>query len=415
MKTIKQKEGVNAEVKVPASKSYTNRALLIAALADGKSVLKDALVSDDTRFMRKALEDMGINIEEKGGDLVVHGKAGKLSDPGDELFIGNAGTAMRFLTSAISLAQGEVVLTGNERMKKRPIKDLVSGLEQLGVRLESNDGYPPVKIQGGSFFGGRVKIKGDKSSQYFSSIMMAAPYAKEDVEINVEGELTSKSYIDITMDIMKTFGVKVKNEDYKRFIIKTGKYSARGYHVEGDASSAAYFFAAAAITKGKVTVKGINPDSVQGDINFPYVLTRMGCEVEIGKDSITVKGNDLKGIDIDMNHMPDSVQTLAVVSLFAKGETKINNIANLRIKETDRIDALANELRKLGAEVIDKEDCLVIVPKKDYQGAEIETYEDHRMAMSFALAGLKIGGVKIKNPGCVSKSFPDFWDVFEGM
>jgi len=415
MKSIQTKEKINAEVKVPASKSYTNRALLIAALADGKSILRNVLVSDDTKFMRNALEDMGVKIEDKGEDLVVHGTAGKLVAPKDELFVGNAGTAMRFLTAAISLADGNVVLTGNDRMKKRPIKDLVDGLGQLGVKIECSNGFPPINVSGGSLDGGKVKIKGDKSSQYFSSIMMSAPYAKNDVEIKVEGDLTSKSYIDITTDIMKKFGVIVENNDHKSFKIKAGqKYNAIEYEIEGDASSATYFFAAAAITKGKITVKGINPDSVQGDIGFSLVLEKMGCKVEVGKDSITIVGDELRGIDVDMNFMPDAVQTLAVVALFAKGETTIKNIANLRIKETDRIAALATELKKLGAKVEEGNDNLTIIPR-EYNGCSIDTYDDHRMAMSFALAGLKIDGVKINNPECVSKSFPTFWEVFEGL
>jgi 3-phosphoshikimate 1-carboxyvinyltransferase len=411
MRTVRVRK-VNAEIKAPPSKSYTNRALLISALAEGETVLKNALISDDTKFMKKALVRMGVSIREKGSELVVNGRGGKLKPA--EIYVGNAGTAMRFLTGAATLAEGNVVLDGNDRMRQRPIKDLVEGLRGLGASISCTRGCPPVMLSGGGLKGGEVNIKGDKSSQYFSSIMMVAPYAKEDTEIKVDGSLTSIPYVDITMDIMDKFGVSIENDNYRSFKIKAGQtYKAIKYEVEGDASSASYFFGAAAITSGKVRVKGLNPDSAQGDIHFPEILREMGCKVEKDGKSITVRGGKLKGVNVDMNRMPDTVQTLAVVALFAKGKTVIKNISNLRIKETDRIKALAAELRKLGAGVEEGADSLTITPKEEYRAAEIEPYDDHRMAMSFGMAGLRIAGIKIKNEGCVSKSFPGFWEELD--
>jgi 3-phosphoshikimate 1-carboxyvinyltransferase len=412
---IKQIEKVNAKVDAPASKSYTNRALIIAALADGKSTLKNPLVSDDTKFMVAALKELGVNIKQEKGKITVKGNGGRFGEAKKELFVGNAGTAMRFLTGAAALAGGTTTITGNDRMKRRPIEDLLDGLRQLGVVCNSADGFPPVKVSGHTLRGGTIKMKGNKSSQYFTSIMMISPYAKEDVVISVDGELTSKSYIDITIDVMKKFAVGVDNNNYKKFTVPVGAYKPCDYQIEGDASSASYFFGAAAITGGKVKVNNLNPKSAQGDINFPSVLKKMGCKVKTGKDFISLEGGKLKGIEVDMNLMPDTVQTLAVVALFAKGKTKIKNISNLRIKETDRIAALASELKKLGAKVDTKKDSITITPAPEYNPAEIETYDDHRMAMSFSLAGLKIQGIKIKNPGCVSKSFPDYWNKFNEL
>ncbi len=284
----------------------------------------------------------------------------------------------------------------------------------MGIQVESvrNNQCPPTRIQGGRPPGGDISIPGDKSSQYLTSLMMCAPYFEKDTTIHIEGELTSKPYVDITLDIMQTFGVTVDNESYQRFHIASGgSYTPRTYRVEGDASSATYFFAAAAVTGGSVTVNGLNPKSVQGDIGFPSVLKQMGCDVETSAESITVHGKPLQGITLSMNNMPDAVQTLAVVALFAKGPTTITEIGNLRIKETDRIHALEKELTRLGASVEAGDDFITITPG-EYRGASIETYHDHRMAMSFAVAGLRIPGVHIQNPKCVEKSFPDFFDRF---
>ncbi len=414
---IKPVQNLQATITVPGSKSYTNRALLIAGLTDGECRLEKPLVSDDTKYMIRALKAFGISVQEEKEAFIVSGRGGKLSTPEEDIFIGNAGTTMRFLTTFSALVPGKTRLDGDERMRQRPLADLLHCLTQMGVKVVSanGNGCPPIDIAGGEVPGGEVQLAGDKSSQYLTSILLSAPYFKNDTCIHIQGDLTSKSYADITLDIMKTFGVSVINESYQRFKVKAGdRYNAQTYKVESDWSSASYFLAAAAVTGGEVTLTDINPHSVQGDAQFTSVLEKMGCRVEKKSNTLQIKGNPLKGITINMNNMPDAVQTLAVTALFAEGETVIQGIGNLRIKETDRILALANELTRLGAEVETGEDYLVIRPG-DYRGAEIETYDDHRMAMSFAVAGLKIPGIRIKNPTCVEKSFPDFFQRFANL
>ena len=411
---IKPVQNLQTTVTVPGSKSYTNRALLIAGLADGECRLEKPLVSDDTKYMIRALKAFGIPVQKEKEAFLISGKGGKLSASNKDIFIGNAGTTMRFLTTFSALAPGKTRLDGDERMRERPLADLLDCLTQMGVKAVSanGNGCPPIDIEGGEVPGGEVQLAGDKSSQYLTSILLSAPYFKNDTCIHIQGDLTSKSYADITLDIMKTFGVHVDNESYQRFKVKAGdRYKAQTYRVESDWSSASYFLAAGAVTGGEVTLTDINPHSVQGDAQFTSVLEKMGCLVEKKSHSLHIKGNPLRGISINMNNMPDAVQTLAVTALFAEGETVIQGIGNLRIKETDRISALANELSRLGAEVETGEDFLIIRPG-DYKGAEIETYNDHRMAMSFAVAGLKIPGTRIKNPKCVEKSFPDFFKRF---
>lgn len=412
---IRPTQPISAEVEIPASKSYTNRALLIAALVDGECRIETPLFSDDTHFMSEALISFGIPVKREENAFVVSGTGGKIIAPEEEIFVGNAGTTMRFLTTFSSLAQGVTRLNGDKRMLERPIGDLLDCLRQMQVQAISVKGNqcPPLEIHGGHVCGGEVRLAGDKSSQYLTSILLSAPYFDHDTTIHIQGDLTSKTYADITLDIMKAFGVRVDNENYQRFHVASGqRYRAGTYRVEGDWSSASYFLAAAAVTGGKITLTGMNPDSVQGDAQFLDVLRQMGCDIETSKEKIHLKGNPLKGIAINMNSMPDAVQTLAVTALFAEGETVITGIGNLRIKETDRISALATELSRLGATVNSGDDFLTIRPEKNLAGAEIETYDDHRMAMSFALAGLKVPGVKIKNPRCVEKSFPDFFDRF---
>lgn len=414
---IQPASAIRATVAAPPSKSYSNRAYVVAALADGTVRLENPLFSDDTRYMREALLQFGVPVEEEEKAAVVQGQGGRLKLPEKEIFVGNAGTTMRFLTTFATLAPGITRLTGDERMQERPIEDLLTCLRQMNLKAESikGNGCPPIEIHGGNPPGGNVSLAGDKSSQYLTSLLLAAPYFQNDTVINIEGELTSKSYVDITLDIMQTFGVSVLNEFYQKFTIPAGqRYRARTYEVEGDASSASYFFAAAAVTGGEVSVTHLNPDSVQGDIHFPDALEQMGCEVKRSGEKITVFGNPLRGITIHMNDMPDVVQTLAVVALFAEGKTTMTGIKNLRIKETDRIAALSNELTRLGASVEAGNDFIIIEPGT-YKPAEIHTYDDHRMAMSFAVAGLGIPGVKIRNPRCVDKSFPDFFERFQEL
>ena len=417
MKEIKPAEKIVATVACPASKSYTNRALLIAALADGVSTLSNPLLSDDTKYMHLALEQFGISIKQEDHAFIVSGTGGKIKCPSNEISIGLAGTTMRFLTTFSALAPGTTKLTGKQRMLERPISDLLNALNQMGVNARSlkNNGCPPLEISGGCVSGGQITLAGDKSSQYLTSVLLCAPYFKSDTTINIIGELTSKPYADITLDIMQTFGVTVENKNYAQFHVSCDQiYSAMDYTVEADWSSASYFLAAAAITQGEMTLTGLNPDSIQGDASFLNVLEQMGCTIKKSYQKIFIKGNPLRGIDINMNNMPDVVQTLAVTSLFAKGETRISGIGNLRIKETDRIEALKEELSKLGARIEAGQDFIKIYPGT-YIPANIETYNDHRMAMSLALAGLKIPGICIKNPSCVEKSFPDFFEQLENI
>ncbi len=419
-------------VSVPGSKSYTNRALLIAALAEGTSVIKNPLYSDDTKYMIDALKQFGVKITINKGNILVKGTSGKLIAPKKEIFVGNAGTAMRFLTAAAALSDGKVILTGEERMLERPIDDLVDALKLLGVKANAKNNCPPVVVFGNNkkaskFSGGKCRINGEKSSQFLSALLMIAPFAEHDVGIEVVGELASKPFVDITIDIMHRFGVEVENSDYKKFKVKTGQwYDAHNYVIEGDASNASYFFAIAAISGRKIKVENINLKTVQGDIKFVNLLQEMGCEVGFGDNFVEVsrKVKSLKAIDVDMNSMPDVVQTLAVVALFAEGTTKITNVSNLRIKETDRLHAMATELRKLGAAVNELEDGLEIIGCGDNQarnklnknklnilhGTDINTYNDHRMAMCFAVAAFKIPGIKILNPSCVNKTFPEYWN-----
>jgi 3-phosphoshikimate 1-carboxyvinyltransferase len=416
---VKMGQNFTSEIDVPGSKSVANRALIIAALADGTTVLKNMLFSDDTRYMMEALRKLGntVEVDEEKKIVIVKSTAEKVF-PETELFIGNAGTAMRFLPTYISAGQGKVSLTGIQRMKERPIKDLVDGLKELGVKVsyKEKDGFPPFEIDANGLPGGDISIRGDKSSQYLTSILLSAPYAKEDVTVKIQGKLVSIPYVDITIKMMKDFGVEVENRDYKEFFIKSGqRYKSREYIVEGDCSSASYFFGIAAITNSELKVNNVSKDTMQGDIKLLEVLEKMGVSVSYGENHVLVKGSGkLTGVTVDMHHMSDVAQTLAVVALFAEGTTEIRNVYNMRIKETDRIKAVYNELTKLGATVTELQDGLIIQPAAKYnENVEIATYDDHRMAMSFSLAGLRIPGVKIKDPDCVSKTFPNYFQEFE--
>ena len=410
---------IDAVVSVPGSKSYTNRALITAALADGESTITNALFSDDTKYMTSSLNILGIPIKEdqKNNRFIIYGKGGIIPAKQANLFIGNAGTAMRFLTAMLTLGNGVYEIDGIERMRQRPIQDLLDGLKQLGADVVSkfNNGCPPVLIRGIGLQGGSAVVKGDLSSQYFSALLMTAPYAKNDVSIEVKGKLVSKRYVDMTITLMRQFGVDVKNKDHETFFVKSGQsYKAIHYEVEGDASAASYFFAAAAITGGKVRVMGIGSDSLQGDIHFVDVLKSMGCKVTTNTNWIEVQGDSLHGVDVDMGDMPDVVQTLASVAVFARGKTRVRNVKNMRIKETDRIAAVVNELRRMGISAVEYEDGFEIEPSIP-KPAEIETYDDHRMAMGFALVGLRAPGIVIKNPECVSKTFPDYFQRLEAL
>jgi 3-phosphoshikimate 1-carboxyvinyltransferase len=406
---------LDAIVTIPGSKSLTHRALLIAALVDGESILINSLQSEDTNYTTQALERLGIQFLREGDLLHVFGKGGRLNGGVENIFIGNSGTSMRFLTALVALKKGHTLLDGGERMRMRPMSDLIDGLMALGVNAYCRDdqGCPPVIIESKGLRGGKAKVRGDKSSQFLSALLMVAPYAEKDVECEVTGHLASKPYVKMTCEVMSNFGVEVHRSESGSFFVKAGrKYQPRRYFVEGDASNASYFFSAAAVTRGKVRVENFRPDSIQGDSGFLNILEKMGCEIIRGDHWAEVHGKELKGIEVDMNEMPDLVPTLAVTSAFACGKTLITNIGHLRSKESDRISALTRELRKIGIRAEEGEDWLKVEGGKVH-GAEIETYNDHRLAMSFAIAGLIAPGIKIKGERCVDKSFPGFWEVFE--
>jgi 3-phosphoshikimate 1-carboxyvinyltransferase len=419
LKEISVLSKVNLKIKVPGSKSITNRALVLASLAKGKSKIISPLESDDTKYLLNALSLCGIKIQKRGNGFSIYGRNGEYITPKQDLFIGNAGTTMRFLTSLLCFGEGVFNITCEERMKERPIKDLVEALTFLGADItytEKQD-YPPLKIKGAKLTGDKITIPGSKSSQYISSVLMVAPLFENGLIINIEGELVSKPYIDTTINVMKDFGVEIENNEYQRFIIKPGqKYKRKNYLIQGDASSASYFMAAAAICSGECEISNVGYKCNQGDINFAYLLEKMGAKVNVKRHKTFIKSDGrLKGIKCDLNNTPDVVQTLAVVALYAEGETLIENVYNLRIKETDRLDALEKELTKMGADVKTGRDWIKITPRISYKPAEIKTYNDHRMAMSFALAGLKTNGIRILNPEVVSKSYPLFFDDFNKL
>jgi 3-phosphoshikimate 1-carboxyvinyltransferase len=415
---IKPVTRLNASVTVPGSKSLTQRALITAALADGRSVLAGPLVSEDTDYSSQALAQMGISVEQGPGQWRVDGTAGKLQTPEDDIYLGNNGTATRFLTSVAALGQGEFVIDGDERMHERPIEPLMTALRGWGVDIEAihGSGCPPLSILADGLAGGLTTLPEGKSSQYLSSLLLVAPYARAQAELRVEGEILSKPYISMTLAVMADFGIRVEAApDFSSFSIPRGTYQPCTYQVEGDASNASYFWAAAAVTGGRVTVTNVPVPSLQGDALLVPLLARMGCNVVQAERGISVEGSSrLEGISVDMGDMPDVAPTLAVVAAFAEGATEISNIAHLRVKECDRLHAVTTELGKLGVQVEEFEDRMVIHGRggRDMQPAEIETYKDHRMAMSLAVAGLRIPGVTIRGEECVAKSFPDFWEHF---
>lgn len=420
MKRINTVKTINATVKVPGSKSLTQRALIAAALASGDSTLVGPLASEDTSYTIGALRAMGIEIDDRDPERwIVRGTGGVIAAPDENIFLGNNGTATRFLTSVAALGKGRIHITGDPRMAERPIAPLMEALQGWGVKLDSDagNGCPPLTIDADGIAGGGTILPEGKSSQYLSSLLLVAPYAAQHAELEVHGEVLSRPYVEMTLAVMADFGIRVEaTPSLSYFRIPQGHYRGHEYMIEGDASGASYFWAAAAVTGGRVTVANVPVPSLQGDANLVPLLARMGCHVHKTGDGITVKGTDnLEGIEVDMGNMPDVAPTLAVVAAFAEGTTIINNVAHLRIKECDRVSAVITELRKLGAEVEEEHDRMIIHGRRggtNLQGAEIETYHDHRIAMCFAVAGLRVEGVVITGEECVRKSFPDFWDRF---
>ncbi|WPD22942.1 MAG: 3-phosphoshikimate 1-carboxyvinyltransferase [Candidatus Electrothrix scaldis] len=423
MKEITPVHTLDAVVQVPGSKSLTQRALIAAALACGESTLIGPLASEDTAYTMKALRQMGIAVDDSDPCAwVVQGAGGKMQTPTEDIFLGNNGTATRFLTSVAALGKGRFRITGGERMAERPIEPLIHALRGWRVQIQSEaaNGCPPLSIDAAGLYGGKTILPEGKSSQYLSSLLLVAPYAAEAAELLVEGEVFSQPYVKMTLAVMADFGIWCEvspNMDY--FQIPQGCYRGVRYQVEGDASGASYFWAAAAVTGGKVTVANVPVPSLQGDAQLVPLLERMGCEVERCQGGIAVQGPEkLQGIEVDMGDMPDVAPTLAVVAAFAEGTTVINNIAHLRIKECDRLAVMVSELRKMGADMEEEEDRMIIHGQAggaNLHGADIETYEDHRIAMCFAVAGLRVAGVKVHGEECVAKSFPDFWERFEGI
>jgi len=424
---------LRATVRVPGSKSLTNRALLVAALAEGKTTLANALFSDDSRYFARALQKLGFDVRLDPGraEIAVTGLGGRIPASKAELFIGNAGTAARFLTAMLTLGQGKYILDGDARMRERPIGDLVNALTQLGSQftqssspihlssfiLHPSASHLPLFIEASGLPGGKASVAGDISSQFLSALLMVAPYAQSPVELIVERGLNSKPYVDLTLAVMSDFGVEVRRDDYRSFSIPNTHYASRNtYAIESDASAASYFFAAPAILGGTVRVENISRRSKQGDIAFLDVLRQMGCEIADGPDFIEVTGPEtLRGVDVDMRDISDTAQTLAAIAPFASSPTRIRGIASARLKETDRVAAVCTELARLGVHVQEHPDGMTIQPCAVFRPASIQTYNDHRMAMAFALVGLRVPGMSIENPACVSKTFPDFFEVLERL
>ncbi|MBV8665291.1 MAG: 3-phosphoshikimate 1-carboxyvinyltransferase [Burkholderiaceae bacterium] len=413
-------------VQLPGSKSISNRTLLLAALADGTSHIHDLLASDDTHVMLMALQALGIQWQQQGEsqDYVVQGGKGAFAQHEADLFMGNAGTAIRPLTAALAVLGGDYHLHGVARMHERPIGDLVDALNAIGAQIEyrGTPGFPPLQIRRGHIHAQRMQVRGNVSSQFLTALLMAAPLMAKTwpVTIEVVGELISKPYIEITLKLMKRFGVEVERDGWRAFTVPTGsRYVSPGdVHVEGDASSASYFLAAGAIAGGPVRVQGVGEDSIQGDVRFVDALRQMGATITTGPNWLEAKSNGvLKAIDADFNHIPDAAMTIAVAALYADGPSTLRNIGSWRVKETDRIAAMATELRKLGAEVEEGADYLRVTPPRAIAGAAIDTYDDHRMAMCFSLASLngaaRAGNrIRINDPKCVAKTFPDYFDAF---
>jgi 3-phosphoshikimate 1-carboxyvinyltransferase len=396
--------------RIPGSKSITNRALVLAALAEGTTRLEGVLESDDTRHMQQALLDLGVAVRKLSATtLEIDGGRGRLKAPNKPLFVGNSGTTVRFLTALCCLVDGPVTLEGDEAMAKRPIQDLVDGLRQLGVKIDCASGCPPLTVYGGRLPGGRLSMRGDRSSQYFSALLLAGALSEGETELTIEGDLVSRPYVEITRRMVEDFGGKIEVTEKGFWWRGGGSYAARSYGIEPDASSASYAFAFAAATGSRIQVPGLAPGALQGDYGFVELLAQMGVKVEQAEGITTVQGGaELTAIDADMFHISDTVMTLAALAPLARGTTSIRNVANIRIKETDRLSATVTELRRLGQEVSEGPDFLRIEPRP-LSAAVVHSYKDHRMAMSFAILGAARAGISIEDPACVAKTYPEFW------
>ncbi len=408
---------VRGTVRVPGSKSLTNRALVLGALAEGRTVVQAALFSDDTRLMAAGLRALGFPVEEDpvAGEFAVYGAGGRIPASRARIDAGNAGTVARFLTAVAALGSGHYVVDGSPRMRQRPILDLVLALRALGCDASAPSGCPPVWLQARGLAGGTAAVRGEVSSQFLSALLQVAPLAASPVELVVDGPLVGAPYVEMTLGVMAAFGVRVRREDGMRYVVDPQRYAPRTFRVEPDASSASYFFAAAAATGGAVTVPGLGPDSLQGDVRFLDVLQAMGCMVEWAEEGVTVHGPArLRGVDVDLAAMPDMTMTLAALAPFADGAVRIRGVGHIRYQESDRLEALAAELRRLGQEVRLLPDGLEVLPRP-VRPAVVETYGDHRMAMAFAVVGLREAGVAIAGPECVTKTFPEFFSALDAL
>ncbi len=415
LEIIPLQKSAKTEITIPGSKSYTNRALLLAALTKESVKIINPLISDDTRALIECLKKLGIKVSKGSNYLNVESNISSVKKGLYDLNANLSGTTIRFMLALATIIPGVKTLYGTEELNKRPIGDLVEALKTLGAKIEYLDKkeYPPVKVLSSKLNPGTIKIKGSVSSQYLSALLMISPFVGE-VTIEVLGDQVSKPYIDMTIDIIEKFGVKVLNKEYKAYIIAPQKYIAKQYLVEGDLSSASYFLAIAVLTKSTITLKNINPNSKQADMRFVKILKDMGNKIVYGKNHITISGKEIKPVNLDMADCPDQIQTMAVLAAFSKGVTKISGISSLRIKETDRIFALTQELKKMGIKTSSTETTLTIYGG-DPKSASIETYGDHRMAMAFAIAGAKLSGMKIVNPDVVNKTFPEFWEKLSSI
>jgi 3-phosphoshikimate 1-carboxyvinyltransferase len=417
MKTIKKIENRNVEIAAPPSKAHTLRAMTIAALAEGQTVINKPLLAEDQHNMLACLRQLGIDVKLKDNQVVINGCGGKFEPTGADLNVGESGVTMNFLTAAAGLSNKPVILTGSARIQQRPVDQLVNGMRQLGCKIDylKNDGFVPIKIHGGGIKGGSAKMKGSKTSQYFSALVISAPYAQNDCLLECADEMTERPYFDISLQMMSEFGIDVVNKNYKEIFIGSGKkYAAREITIEGDYSSASFFFLAAAICKSKVTIKGLRTDTKQGDKAFLNLIEKMGCKVSQTKDKISAEGGELAAIEQDMSNIPDLMPPMAIAAAFAKGTSRLTNIGHLRLKESDRLAVVAGQLNKMGIKAFCDDSSLTVEGNPDgARGTLIDPHNDHRIAMSFAAAGLAVANQQIDNEKCVGKSFPDFWERFE--
>ena len=415
MKTIEKIRRTEVRVAAPPSKAHTLRGLVIASLAEGRSLLRNPLLADDQRNVIACLRALGVGVEESSDGIVVEGRGARFRAPSRDLHLGDSGVGMNFLIAAANYADGPVTLTGSDRLRERPVGEIVEGLRGLGCSIEclGEEGFPPARLRGGGIRGGRTRMRGAKTSQYFSSLAVSAACADGDVEITCLDEMTERPYFDITLQMMTAFGVEAGNSDYRTITVPAGlRYRGREMTIEGDYSSASFFFLAAAVCGTRVTVTELNPDTAQGDRAFLDLMAKMGCRVSRSGWEVCVEGGALAPIEEDMSDVPDLVPPVAVAAAYAEGISRLTRIGHLRHKECDRLAVMASELRKMGVEASCDEDSLTVVGGKPLHGARIDPHNDHRMAMSLAVAGLPVGGQTIENEGCVAKSFPDFWERF---